>query len=97
MTRNAFDKIKSGLEDAVAFARGDTRMGVAHIPDEIDIRAIRKATGLTQAAFAARFGFNLGRLRDLEQGRTRPDSVARAYLLVIQKDVEAVERALDVA
>ena len=65
-----------------------------HIPEDIDVKAIREATGLTQEAFALRYGFNLGRLRDLEQKRTRPDSVVRAYLLVIQKNPEAVKEAL---
>jgi putative transcriptional regulator len=38
--------------------------------------------------------FNLARLRDLEQKRTHPDSVVRAYLLVIQKNPKAVKKAL---
>jgi putative transcriptional regulator len=37
---------------------------------------------------------NLARLRDCEQRRSNPDSAARAYLLVIEKQPEAVERAL---
>jgi putative transcriptional regulator len=45
-------------------------------------------------AFALRYGFNIGRLRDLEQRRTKPDSVVRAYWLVIQKKPDAVRDAL---
>ena len=41
-----------------------------------------------------RFGFNLARLRDLEQKRTQPDSAIRAYLTVIRKNPEAVKKAL---
>jgi DNA-binding transcriptional regulator YiaG len=33
-------------------------------------------------------------LRDWEQGRFQPDSVARAYIRVIARETEAVERAL---
>ena len=58
------------------------------------MKAIRKKTGLTQEAFAMRYGFNIGRLRDLEQKRTHPDSVVRAYLLVIRKNPKAVNDAL---
>lgn len=94
---SAFDKIKAGIEDAIAFAEGDKDRGIAHIPAEIDVRAIRKHTGLNQVSFAARYGFGLPRLRDWEQGRSRPDSAARAYLLVIEREHEAVERALQVA
>jgi hypothetical protein len=39
MTRKAFDKIKAGLEDAIAFAQGDVGRGIAHVPSEIDARA----------------------------------------------------------
>jgi putative transcriptional regulator len=35
------------------------------------------------------------RMRDLEQGRTRPDSALLAYLRVIDREPEAVKRALD--
>jgi putative transcriptional regulator len=58
------------------------------------IQAIRAGTGLSQAQFAARYHINLGRLRDLEQGRTRPDSAIMAYLTVIEREPEAVKRAL---
>jgi putative transcriptional regulator len=95
--KSAFDKIMAGMEDALAFAKGDTSRGVAHVPAEIDVRAIRKALGLKQAEFAAAYGFGLARLRDWEQGRSRPDSAARAYLLVIARDHEAVDRALRAA
>ena len=38
------------------------------------VRTIRRALGLTQEEFAARFHIPLGTLRDWEQGRTEPDS-----------------------
>ena len=43
-----------------------------HVPADVDVRAIRAKTGMTQAEFAAAFGFPAGTLRDWEQGRTRP-------------------------
>jgi putative transcriptional regulator len=42
-------------------------------------------------------GFPITTLRDWEQGRVRPDTSARAYLMVIAKEPEAVERALHAA
>jgi putative transcriptional regulator len=91
-----FDGIMAGAREALAYARGEAGKSQyrVHIPDDLDVKAIREATGLTQEAFALCYGFNLGRLRDLEQKRTRPDSVVRAYLLVIQKNPEAVKKAL---
>jgi putative transcriptional regulator len=58
-------------------------------------KLIRRALGLTQEEFAARFQIPLGTLRDWEQGAAEPDHAARAYLKVIACDPEAVRRALD--
>jgi len=58
------------------------------------VRKIREATGLSQDKFAKRFHINPSRLRDWEQGRFKPDSVALAYLKVIEKNPKAVEDAL---
>jgi putative transcriptional regulator len=91
-----FDGIMAGAKEALAYAKGeaDASKFRVHIPEDIDVKAIRKTTGLTQEAFALRYGFNLARLRDLEQKRTHPDSVVRAYLLVIQNNPKAVREAL---
>ena len=59
-----------------------------------EVRAIRRRSALSQAAFAERFGLNLRTLQDWEQCRTQPDGPARAYLLVILREPRAVERAL---
>src|SRR5487761_2068648 len=56
--------------------------------------AVRALTGLSQARFARAYRINVARLRDLEQGRTRPDSALLAYLAVIDREPAAVERAL---
>jgi len=59
-----------------------------------EVRSIRRRSGLSQAAFAARYGLNLRTLQDWEQDRAQPDGPARAYLLVILREPRAVERAL---
>jgi putative transcriptional regulator len=58
------------------------------------VRVIRRALGLTQEDFAARYHIPLGTLRDWEQGRTEPDQPARAYLKVIATDPAGTARAL---
>ena len=60
-------------------------------------KTLRRALGLTQEEFSARFQIPLGTLRDWEQGRAEPDQPARAYLKVIAGDAEAVQRALQSA
>ena len=91
--------ILRGLEQALAFANGtaDESKYVVHIPPEIDIKAIRGRLGMTQQEFAERFDFNINTLRHWEQGRRVPDGTARAYLRVIDREPEAVQRALRVA
>ncbi len=57
-------------------------------------KIIRRALGLSQEDFAARYRIPIGTLRDWEQGRVEPDQAARAYLTVIAHDPEGVRKAL---
>ncbi len=96
MSRRAFDKIKTGLDDARAYLDGtaDKRRYCVHVPESIDVKKIRSRLGLSQAAFAATYGFALSAVRDWEQGRRRPERSARILLKIVQKEPEAVTRAL---
>ena len=58
------------------------------------VKTMRRAFGLSQEEFAAQFHIPLGTLRDWEQGRKEPDAAARAYLVVIGRNPEAVREAL---
>jgi putative transcriptional regulator len=58
------------------------------------VKVIRRALGLTQEEFSARYGIPLGTLRDWEQQRTEPDQPARAYLRVIAKQPTVTAEAL---
>jgi putative transcriptional regulator len=99
MSKRVADGILRGLEQALAFANGTAKKGtyVVHIPPEIDVRAIRGRLGLTQQQFAIRFGFNINTLRHWEQGRRVPEGPTRAYLMVIDREPKAVEKALRIA
>lgn len=57
-------------------------------------RRARAATGLSQRAFAARFGIPVGSLRDWEQGRRSPDAATKNYLRVIARIPNAVMKVL---
>ena len=59
------------------------------------VHVIRRALGLTQEEFAARYHIPLGTLRDWEQGRAEPDQPTRAYLTLIARDPEHVNRTLN--
>jgi putative transcriptional regulator len=59
------------------------------------IKVIRRALGLTQEEFSARYRIPLGTLRDWEQGRSTPDQPTQAYLTVIAHSPEGVQQALE--
>ncbi|HXW27503.1 MAG TPA: type II toxin-antitoxin system MqsA family antitoxin [Xanthobacteraceae bacterium] len=96
MTKRAFDKIKAGLDDARAFLDGsaDKRRYRVHVPEKMDVRKIRMRLGLSQEAFAQTYGFALSAVRDWEQGRRRPERSARILLKIVEKEPDAVTRAL---
>lgn len=58
-------------------------------------RTVRRAVGLTQEEFAARYRIPIGTLRDWEQDCAEPDQPARAYLTAIAHDPEGVRRAVE--
>ena len=58
-------------------------------------KIIRRALALTQEEFAIRYHIPLGTLRDWEQGHAEPDQATRAYLKVIAREPERVERVLN--
>jgi len=52
----AFEEIGAGLNDAIAHARGRKSAVIVHEPETIDVKAIRKKTGMSQQRFCATFG-----------------------------------------
>ncbi len=99
MTSRVAESIRRGLVEALAYAGGtaDTSCYGVHIPEDIDVKAIRARLDMTQEEFAGRFGFSVNTLRHWEQGRRVPEGPTRAYLLVIDRNPKAVQRALKAA
>jgi len=92
---NAFKQIKAGLDDAINHAKGKSSNAIAHEPETIDVKAIRKKTGLSQQRFCATFGISLGTLRHWEQGLRYPRGTARVLLKVVASNPKAVMRAVN--
>jgi putative transcriptional regulator len=95
----AGSRIVQGAREALAYVEGkaDLKTYRIHVPSDIDVKALRHRFGCSQEEFAHRFGFTPARVRDWEQGRSKPDGAVRAYLMVIDKQPKAVDRALRVA
>ena len=96
MSKKAFNKIMAGLDSAKAYLDGtaDKRLYRVHVPEKIDVRKIRARLGLSQEAFAETYGFAVSAVRDWEQGRRKPERSARILLKIVEKEPEAVTRAL---
>jgi putative transcriptional regulator len=94
-------RIEAAARDVAAHLRGERVPGIKvydlHVPEAVDTVAIRAALGLSQAAFARRFGLDVTAVQAWEQGRRRPDRAARILLAVIAREPEAVLRALRAA
>lgn len=80
--------LKRELQGAGVIARN-------HAPGQIDVRQVRDRVGLSQEAFAVRYGLDLGTLRNWEQHRSEPDIAAKTLLWTIFHNPEAVEASID--
>jgi putative transcriptional regulator len=89
--KSAFDKIAAGLNEAIAYAEGDTSRGRVAT---IDVRAVRAATKLSQDKFAKEFRFSASAVRDWEQGRRQPEAGAATLLKMIEVDPAGVQKIL---
>lgn len=90
MTNFAEDLIQS-LSEAVAHSTGH---GDVILHEPLDPREIRLQAKLTQAQMAPLMGMSLSGYRKWEQGQRRLSGPAVSLLRLIEKEPEAVKRAL---
>lgn len=89
------ERILQGLREAAAHARGEKVPGLKlHVPRTVDVYAIRRRTGLSQADFSRRIGVSPGTLRNWEQRRRTPDGPARVLLAMLARNPRIVEETL---
>ncbi len=90
------NRIVESMKEAVAISKGEMPENSyrIHIPEKINVKSIRERMGLSQAAFANRFGLSVFAVRNWEQGKRQPDPAARAYLKVIEKAPQLVADVL---
>jgi len=90
MTTFAEDLIQS-LGEALAHAKGE---GPAIVHAPLDPREVRERVKLTQAQMAPLMGMSVSGYRKWEQGQRRISGPAAALLKVIEREPDAVRRAL---
>jgi putative transcriptional regulator len=92
MTSEAIERAARADRDAQPLTADDLKR-MKRTPQA---KIIRRALKLTQEEFAARYHIPLGTLRDWEQSRSEPDQPTRAYLTLIARDPDHVNRTLNV-
>lgn len=91
------ESLLKGAHQALAHARGEKTKAKTHkvaVPQHVNVKAIRLKLHLSRQEFADRYGFSVRTLEKWEQGVRNPESAARAYLVVIDRNHKAVEAAL---
>ena len=93
---STFESLSKGLEEAFAFANGDTdgsRVHEVELPG-VDVTEVRQQTGLSQAEFAKSIGVAKGTLLNWEHGRRKPTGPAQVLLALISKKPSVVQELL---
>lgn len=89
-------EIVEGFREVLAHVRGEITLPSYEIevPARIDVARVRAKLKLSQRKFADRFGLDVTAVQAWEQGRRQPDRAARVLLTIIDREPEAVQRAL---
>ena len=89
-----FSSIKQGLNEAIEFSKGNTKGAMVHKFSPLDVKRIRSNVGLSQNEFATAFGISVSTLRHWERGDRTPQGPALVLLNVVDKEPQAVFKAL---
>ena len=90
-----FDQLIASLGTLLALTDDSQTIGDGlMIPNAIDVAAVRKKTGLSQAAFARRVGVHPTTVHNWEQGRRTPQGPARILLALLDRNPTIVDDTL---
>lgn len=92
---SAFASIKQGLQEAITHSKGKPVAVRTHRLPELNIKAVRETTGLTQEQFASTFAISLGTLRHWERGDRKPSGTALVLLHAVAKQPKTVLKILE--
>ena len=88
--RNLFEELREGLEGI----RDRPESLRQHVFTPLDISKVRRVFGMSQSQMALFLNVSARTLQNWEQGRREPTGAAQTLLRVMQKEPEAVKRAL---
>jgi DNA-binding transcriptional regulator YiaG len=85
--RTAYVEARSVTDYALLKRRMASHNVAAHRIElrPVDVKAVRARLGISQEAFAGRYGLDVATVRNWEQGRTKPEGPAAALLQLIDR------------
>ena len=83
-----------GIREMGAHLRGEITLETRDISTPASLIALRKKQSLSRVAFAKRFGLDPRTVEGWEQGRRKLGTAEQILLQIIDREPEAVERAL---
>src|SRR5688572_19941526 len=97
MSRVGNDLVEA-FEEMAAYLRGEVEVESYELPPDVltaeRIRAIRRSVARSTKEFEAEFHIPARTIEAYEQGRRKPDAATVVLLRVIEKEPDAVRRAL---
>lgn len=94
MRKQDFEELVESVRQAGRIRRGEARPSRVREFAPLDVKAVRRRIGKSQAEFARMIGVSVSTLQNWEQGRRRPEGPARALLQVAAANPEVVAAAL---
>ena len=92
------DDLVEAFQEMAAYLRGEVEAETYQVPDDIitpdRVKAIRRKVAASTKEFEQQFRISARTMESYEQGRRRPDAAMQALLRVIEREPEAVRRAL---
>ena len=93
--------LEEAFTEMAAYLRGEVEVESYQVPDDVltpsRIQAIRRAVAASTKEFERQFRISARTMEAYEQGRRRPDAAMQTLLRVIEREPEAVRRALNPA
>ncbi len=94
MNNSMFKELLESVEEMDAITRGKKKPSRQFDYPELEVKAIRKKTGLSQSRFALLIGVSKRTLENWEQGRRHPTGPAKALLKIVAANPQNAIRAL---
>lgn len=95
MDKELFADLVASIKEMKEVRAGKRKAGRQFVVKDVDARAVREMTGLSQAEFARVLQVSKGTLLNWEQGRRSPTGPARALLRAVANDPVHVVQALN--